>query len=66
MFQKELFSKCVFIVVAKFCRRAQEGVLVGRIWFRTADQLSTVSDLSVQEIKCMLYELAQLKLYIIL
>lgn len=53
-------------MVAKFFRRAQEGVLVGRAWFRTADQLPTVSDLSVQEIKCMLYDLAQLKLYIIL
>lgn len=50
--------------MTKLCRRAQEGVSVGRVWFRTADQLSNVSDLSVQEIKCMLYDLAQQKLYI--
>lgn len=35
-----------------------------RVWFRTADQLCNVSDFSVQEIKCTLYDLVQQKLYI--
>lgn len=46
----------------KLCRRGREGVLVGRVWFSTADQLSSVAD--VQEIKCMLWRWIVKELYI--
>lgn len=43
----------------KFHGRAQDGVFVGRVLFRSADHLSDVSDLSVQEMECTLCDLAK-------
>lgn len=49
----------------KVLQKSSGRCISGKVWFHTADQLPAVSDPRVQEIKCRLYELAQLKLYII-